>query len=310
MTAYKEGILIGGEGFKADKLIFSAGDSGQILINGRRFRGEVEFVKNNFNRLSLVNHINLEDYIRGILYHEASHYWPMEVLRAQAIACRSYAAYQMKLNRTKDYDVTSDVYSQVYGGKTSERYRTNMAVDKTRGLILTYRKEPLAAFFHATCGGHTQDASLVWGIDSPALKGVVCGFCKKSPHYNWHCELPLKEIRSKLNKSGYKTKDIKEMLVGGWDDSGRVTELEIVSSEGKIRVPADKLRIILNPNIIRSANFTLKIEGADAVFEGLGWGHGVGMCQWGAYFMAKEGRDYKQILKYYYPGAKIETIGF
>lgn len=308
VTVYTEGILIGEDAFRAGKLIFSAGDDGEVIINGRRFRGEVEFIKNNSGRISLVNRINLEDYIRGILYHEASHYWPMEVLKAQAIACRSYAVYQMNMNQANDYDVTSDIYSQVYGGKTSERYRTNMAVDKTRGIILTYNNKPLPAFFHATCGGHTQDAFLVWGIDSAALKGLPCGFCKKSPHYNWHCELPAKEIKGKLNKTGYKIKDIKDMLVAGRDDSGRITDLEITGYEEKI--PANKLRSILGPNIIRSTNFTVRVEGADAVFEGLGWGHGVGMCQWGAYFLAKEGKSYKEILDYYYPGAKIETVGF
>lgn len=311
VTAYQEGILIGGQGFQAGRLIFSVKEGGEISVNGRKFAGAIEFIKNSSHRLYLVNHIGLEDYIKGILYHEASHYWPMEVLKAQAIACRSYAVYQMRLSRAKDYDLTSDVYSQVYGGRTSERYRTNVAVDKTAGLILTYNDEPLAAFFHAACGGHTEDASLVWSnIDSPALKAVVCGFCKGSPHYNWHCVLPLSEIKAKLNKSGYKIDDIKEIAISGRDGSGRVTDVEVINSGEKIRVPASKLRIILGPNIIRSAVFSLEIEGGDAVFNGLGWGHGVGLCQWGAYFMAKDGRSYKEILNYYYPGVKIETIGF
>jgi len=308
ITGYKDGILIGGRGFEADRIIFSAGDSGETIINGRRFRGDVEFIKDKREKLSLINHINLEDYIRGILYHEVSHYWPMEVLKAQAIVCRSYAVYQITQNHAKDFDVTSDIYSQVYGGRTSERYRTNMAVDKTLGLILTYNDTPLPAFFHAACGGHTEDALSVWNIDLAPLKGAACDFCKKSPHYRWHCELPVKDIKWKLNKAGYKIKDIFEIIIAGRDKSGRITDLEIAGYEEKI--PVSKFRIILGPNLIKSANFTVRTEGPDAVFEGLGWGHGVGMCQWGAYFLAKDGKNYKEILNYYYPGAKIETVGF
>ncbi|MFH1269914.1 MAG: SpoIID/LytB domain-containing protein, partial [Candidatus Omnitrophota bacterium] len=80
------------------------------------------------------------------------------------------------------------------------------------------------------------------------------------------------------------------------------------ASGGLLKIPANKLRSILGPNLIRSTNFRADIVGSDVVFEGLGWGHGVGMCQWGAYFMAKEGRDYKEILAYYYPGTKIKNI--
>ncbi|MBC8436512.1 MAG: SpoIID/LytB domain-containing protein [Candidatus Omnitrophica bacterium] len=308
VTAYNEGIILGGEGFSVDRLRFVPADSQETIINGRRFRGQMGFIKDRNNRLAIVNHIGLEDYIRGILYHEVSHYWPMEALNAQAIACRSYAAYQKELNKAKDYDLTSDMYSQVYGGRTSERYRSSIAVDKTRGLIIAYKGKPLAAFFHATCAGHTEDASLLWNIDLAPLKGVKCDFCKKSPHYKWDCVLPLREFRDKLNKAGYALKDVQDIAIAGRDASGRVTDLEVKTLAGLVKIPADKLRIILGPNMIRSANFTAVPLGSDVVFEGLGWGHGVGMCQWGAYFMAKEGYNYKDILAYYYPGTKIQSI--
>jgi stage II sporulation protein D len=305
VTACDGGITLGGKIFKVAALRFL---SGETIINGRRFRGGLEFIKDAHGRFSLVNHIDLEDYIKGILYHEVSHYWPMEALRAQAIVCRTYAVYQKELNSGRPYDLTSDTYSQVYGGRTSERYRSSIAVRETRGFILTYKGKAVPAFFHATCAGHTQDASLLWNIDMPALKGIKCDFCKNSPHYKWNYVLSAQELKGKLNKSGYAVKDITNAAVSCRDNSGRVIYVEISASADLLKIPADKLRIILGPNIIRSANFTVTLLGSDVVFEGLGWGHGAGMCQWGAYFMAKDGRGYKDILNYYYPGTKIQNI--
>ncbi|MFH0762658.1 MAG: SpoIID/LytB domain-containing protein [Candidatus Omnitrophota bacterium] len=308
VTACNDGIIIGAKSFKFARLHFLSGGSAEAIINGRRFRGDLEFIKNKNNSLSIVNHIDIEDYIKGILYHEVSHYWPIEVLKAQTIVCRSYAMYQKESNKARDYDLTSDIYSQVYGGKTSERYRSSIAVRDTGGAILTYKGKVLPAFFHATCAGHTQDASLVWDIDLPALKGVKCDFCVKSPHYKWNYVLPVKEFGGKLNESGYVVKEIKHIADAGRDNSGRLTDVEIAASGGLLKIPANKLRSILGPNLIRSTNFRADIVGSDVVFEGLGWGHGVGMCQWGAYFMAKEGRDYKDILVYYYPGTELRNI--
>lgn len=310
ITVYKDGILMGGNNFKTDRVFISTDYAEVTVINGRTFRGNMQFIKNNSGKLSVINYIDLEDYIRGILYHEVSHYWPMEVLKAQAIVCRTYAVYQMQENKHKDYDVTSDIYSQVYGGKTSERYRTSNAVDATCGTILTYQGKVFPAYFHSTCGGHTEDASLLWKINIAPLKGVPCDYCKDSPHYNWYCVLKLEEIRDKLMKGGFNTGNIKDIAVMGKDESGRLTDLNIVSPKKITKISAKDFRNIIGPNIIRSTNFTVSLIKDDAVFVGRGWGHGVGLCQWGGYFMAKQGYTASQILKYYYPQADVETLGF
>jgi len=310
VTSYKDGILIGGKTFNTDKVLISTNDLDVIIINGRTFRGNIQFIKNKNNKLAVINHIDLEDYIKGILYHEVSHYWPVEALKAQAIVCRTYAVYQMQENKSKDYDVTSDIYSQVYGGRTSERDRTNRAVDETCGLILTYKDKAFPTYFHATCAGHTEDASLLWDINIVPLKGVVCNFCKESPHFNWHYVLSLLEIKDKLIKAGYKISDINNIVILGKDNSGRITELKIISANRDLKILAKDFRNIIGPNIIRSTNFNVNIIDHDAVFVGFGWGHGVGLCQWGAYFMAKQGYNATQILKYYYPGTDVKTIGF
>jgi len=306
VTTSRLGILIGGDNFSTNRLLISTGKKSIVVINERKFRGDVQFIKNENRRLLVTNLIDLEEYTKGILYHEASHYWPMEALKVQAIASRTYAIYEMKMNKDKDYDVTSDIYSQVYGGRTSERYRTNKAVEDTRGLVLTYKDKPFPTYYHATCAGHTEDASLLWNIDIAPLKGVVCGFCPDSPHFYWHNVLSLKGIEAKLAKTKFKIKGIKDIEPLSKDRSGRIRNLKLISKEKSLVISAKDFRNIIGPNVIKSTNFKLDIVNDDAVFEGLGWGHGVGLCQWGAYFMAKEGRRFNEILKFYYPQAEVK----
>lgn len=310
VTVYKNGILLAGGGFTADRILVKGNDPEAFLINDRSFRGDIEVLKDSSGHLLVVNRIDLEDYVKGILYHEASHYWPEDALKAQAVACRTYAVYQMQENAGCDYDVTSDIYSQVYGGKVSERYRTNKAVEDTKGEAIFYKGRVFPAYYHATCAGHTEDASELWKINISPLKGVVCGYCKDAPHYSWHNVLSVKEVADKLREAGYKLKDIEDIVLLDKTASGRIRTLGIVSGGKQLKIPAKDFRNIMGPNVIKSTIFDVKIIGNDAVFEGLGWGHGVGMCQWGAYFMAKEGYNYREILKYYYPASYVKTLGF
>jgi len=307
ITTCKDGIVIAGLVFKRKSVLLKAADVEAIILNDRKFRGNIEIIRNNLN-LSLINHIELEDYVKGILYHEASHYWPIEALKAQAVVCRTYAVYQMQANSSKDFDVTSDIYSQVYGGKTSERYRTTQAVEVTQGKILIYQGKVFPSYYHATCAGHTEDASLLWNINLPPLKGVVCNFCKDSPHYSWHFDISKNKLTEKLSPAGFKIDNIENAVILGRDSSGRVTKLKINGNKKNIEISAKDLRNILGPNLLRSTNFNVSVVGNDLVFQGLGWGHGAGLCQWGAYFMAKQGAKFDEILKYYYPGAQISSV--
>jgi len=305
-----DGISIGGTDYKNNKIFIKTDQSGAIVINGRRFRGNIQLVRKDNQRLLVVNYLELEDYLKGILYHEVSHYWPKEVLKAQAVVSRSYVLYQAKENAHKPYDVSADIYSQVYGGRTSERYRTNRAVKETQGEVLTYRGKIFPAYFHATCAGHTEDAAILWNMNIAPLKGLPCNFCRESPHYAWHYVSSLDELKEKLARAGYNIKEITDIAAQGTDASGRITELKITADNKEIKILAKDFRNIIGPNILRSTKFNVRVVNHDIVFEGSGWGHGVGMCQWGAYFMAKAGRNYKEILRYYYPGSDVKTLGF
>lgn len=305
VTVAKNNILIGNTRSSSRRIYIRPADADALTINGRKFKGSIEFLKKDNASFSVINFIDLEEYIKGVLFHESSHYWPAEALKAQAIVCRSFALFQMQENTKSDYDVTSDIYSQMYGGSTSERYRTNRAVEETRDQVITYRGKIFPAYYHATCAGHTEDASALWNTDIPALKGVACGFCKGSPHYRWHLVLPENTLREKLAQSGYKFKKINAVSSAHKDVSGRIIELTISGGEKSLKLSGKDFRSSLGPNLIKSLQFEVSAAGSDFVFEGLGWGHGVGFCQWGAYFMAKEGRSCREILAHYYPGAVV-----
>ena len=300
------GIKVADIDFKVYGIRIIPSADSTIYINDRFFRGEVDIIRQPDQTLLVVNHINVEDYIKGVLYHEVSHWWPSSALQTQAIASRTFALYQVKLNKNKDYDLECTVYSQVYGGAASERFRTNEAVYKTTGKILTYNGKLIPAYFHATCAGHTEDASVLWKDDLEPLKGVVCNFCKQSPHYSWKKALPVLDIEKALNIKG-----IKNITPVKWSNSGRVTLLSIETKDKNIEYSGKDFRQKLGGNILRSAIFKIDIKPGlygkpVAYIDGAGWGHGVGMCQWGAFGAARNGWNAEKILKHYYPGAKIE----
>lgn len=303
------GIKVGSQDFKVFAIKIIPDKDATIYINKRIFRGQVDIIREQDLTLTVVNHIEVDDYVKGVLYNEISNKWPLEAIKAQAVVSRTFALYNAKINAHKDYDLTNDIYSQVYGGKTSEKYKTSFAVDKTKGEILTYNGEILPAYFHSTCAGHTEDVSVLWNQDLAPLKGVECKYCRKSKHYKWSKCFSLHQIRDTLLKNDYQIDDIQDIIVTDRNKSGRVTQLKILGKDKELLISAKDFRQIFNPQVIRSTNFNVQISDANACFNGLGWGHGVGMCQWGAYFMAYKDYKYDAILSYYYPGAKISRLG-
>lgn len=304
LTSSEDGFIAGDLKVSAAAIGIEPLGGARAYINDRVFRGEIRVFKN-AGKVTVVNAVDLEEYLYGVIRNEVSTWWPMESLKAQAIAARTYALNQMKESKGKDYDVQADVSSQVYGGIFSEKWRTNRAVDQTRGEVLTYNGAIFPTFFHATCGGSTFDAANLWNIDLPPLKGVKCGWCGKSPHYYWERWTPVSEAEKKLEAAGYPVGDILGFDVIRRDPSGRILELRVKGSRGDSVLLAKDFRRIIGGDIVRSTNFKVTVVGEYAAFEGLGWGHGVGFCQWGAYYMSRAGKKADEILYFYYPGTKI-----
>jgi len=306
IVAVPEGIQMGAQKYLVKEIQIRPREDGSIYVNSRCFRGKMNIINPDGKSLLIVNVLEIEQYIRGVLYHEVSDRWPNEAIKAQAVAARTYAFYSLGNSRNKYYDVTSDIYSQVYGGQTSERYRTNLAVERTLGLVLAYEGKILPAYYHATCGGHTENVSEVWKATLAPLSGVACPFCKGAPHAFWKKNSQLKTIQDALNAKGYALGLIKEIRVEERNDTGRIRKLKIITRDDKeVILSGKEFRDIVGPNVIKSNNYAITMKGYYVDFFGKGWGHGVGMCQWGTHFMAKEGHDFRSILQFYYPGAEI-----
>ncbi len=298
---------IGNIVFDAERLIIMPRREALVTINTGHFRGDIIVINNKGAHFTVVNSIELEYYIRGVLYHEISDKWPLEAIKAQAVATRTYALYSMEKFASRDYDVTNDVYSQVYGGRGAERYRTNIAVRETRGEVLMYQGKIFPTFFHANSGGVTEDASELWDIDLPPLKGGVKSvFSVDSPHYKWRRNFRLKDIQDSLLARGYQSGLIKDIKVIERNKSGRVRKLKVTGRDGKEEDIEGKIfRDIIGPNVLRSNKYDIEMKGWYVDFVGYGWGHGVGMDQWGAYGMALKRYNYRQILDFYYPSSVL-----
>jgi stage II sporulation protein D len=309
VKASEQGIMFGSRELKFSKIRVTVPDGSLIYLDGRSFRGTVDIIKKDNMKLAVINRINLEEYLYGVLYNEVSHRWPMEAIKAQGITARTFALYQARQNKLQDYDLTNDIYSQVYKGATSERWATTRAVKLTLGKVLVYKGDIFPTYYHATCGGKTEDASNLWNIDIEPLKGSECGFCKESPHYEWTKSMPLSDVEQKLSDNGYKTGKIKSVTVVERNKSGRVEKVEIKDDSDVSCVLTGKdFRRMVGPNEARSTNFEPSISNGKLVLNGIGWGHGAGMCQWGAKGMAGHGKNAEEIVKIYYPGAEITTI--
>lgn len=304
LQATPAGFKIGDMAVEANAIEIEPKGGARIYIDGRIYRGEIKVLKSE-KGLLVINTVNLEEYLYGVIRNEVSTWWPIEAIKAQTIVARTYALYQTREAKGKDYDVTADVGSQVYGGIFSEKWRTNKAVDNTKDKVLGFNGTIFPTYYHATCGGGTLDASYLWKIDLPPLKGVKCDWCKRSPHYSWERWVLLREIKQKLEAAGYILGDVTGFEPTKVDPSGRILEIRIRGDISTVDIQGKDLRRIIGPDILRSTNFKITVVGPYATFEGLGWGHGVGMCQWGAYYMARAGKKTDEILSFYYPGSKI-----
>ena len=281
-----------------------------VRVNGRRFRGIVDVVRQTEAALLVVNHLDLEEYLYGVLQHEVPHEWPREMLEVQAILARTYALYKKMENVDKDYDLSSTVLSQRYGGREEEKRRARDAVDQTVGKVLVYQGTLFPAFYHSTCGGHTEDAVQVKFLkkELPPLAGRDCPYCTTSPFYRWQRSFLYSDLALRLTRAGYKVSGLKEIKTGPENPSGRVTTLNLIHREGELAIPAIDFRLAIGPSELRSTRFRLENGWERVTFVGSGWGHGVGLCQWGAHEMAKRGFSVGQILSFYYPGSEIREL--
>ncbi len=301
-------LMIAGVRFP-DVVEIHADQPADLFINNRPFRGFLSVHRQVDGTLAVVNHIDVEDYLYGVLYHEVGSWWPMESLKAQAIAARTYALYEKQFTKSRIFDVYNNQSSQMYGGADSERSRSSEAVDATRGQVLTFQGRMFAAYYHATCGGETRDSSDLWKVKLPPLSGgVKCSYCWFSPHYSWSTKMDISKMEELLNAHGISVGAIQSMTVVSRSNTGRALLAEIKGSVGDNTISAKDLRLWVGPTVVRSENFEIHLRWGKIIFDGKGWGHGVGMCQWGALGQSILGKKHDEILELYYPGSQLTRI--
>jgi stage II sporulation protein D len=299
-------LLVNGAPIVGDAARFRAGwvndDAGvpqdePLRAGDMQVRGDV-VVRLYRDGLQLINVIPLEEYLAAVLGSEMPVSFPPEALKAQAIAARTYAL-QKKLDAYGSaFYLGSSVLHQVYGGVTSEDPRTRAAVEATRGEVLTYELAPIEAYFHASCGGRTESGHAALQRDLPYLQTVDCP-CGKLPASRWSAVVSEGELREALNGSP------EGLRISGRTATRRVTRM---SAAGGVSLDGARFRQRLGYTKLKSLDFEVEKTPEGYLFTGRGYGHGAGLCQWGAKALADGGWSYQDILAHYYPGAELQQL--
>lgn len=281
--------------------------SAYLHLGGRPYRGLIELRRTAAGRVTAINELDLEEYLYGVVRSEMDPRWPPEALRAQAIAARSLAVHSAGRFAAEGYDVRSTTDSQVYGGVGAEDARTTAAVDATRGLIIFHNGRPAFAAFHADSGGATESSEYVWGSVTPHLRGVPDPFSKDAPNHEWTLRLEMAVIETRLQRAGRSVAGLARIEVASTSPSGRAMVIRLAAASGGGEIRGTEFRTAVGPNVLRSTLFAVRSYPTEGTVElaGRGFGHGVGMSQWGARGMALAGRDYTAILKHFYTGIEI-----
>ncbi|HEY8211542.1 MAG TPA: SpoIID/LytB domain-containing protein [Myxococcaceae bacterium] len=268
-----------------------------IAAGDRTVRGDV-VVRLRGSKLQLINVLPLETYLEGVLGSEMPRDFPPEALKAQAVASRTYALWKKLESYGAMENMGSSVIHQVYAGLDREDPRTRAAVQATSGEVLTYELRPIEAYFHASCGGHTESGLAALGRDLPYLAEVDCP-CGALPASKWALSLPIPELHKAL--SGASMLDVVSRTRTGRARMVRVAQDRVLD--------AVTIRQRLGYTRLKSLDFAVDGQADGALqISGKGYGHGAGLCQWGAKAYADQGLDYRAILRHYYPGTELQQL--
>ena len=283
-----------------------------VELGGSFYHGSLLVRPNPDQTVTVVQETGIEDYLYGVLPKEMSPEWPTEALKAQAVVARTFALANLGKFQRSGFDFTPDVRSQAYVGLDGRDPRATAAVKATEAQALYYRGKLLKAFFHACCGGHTSSVAAIWGspdkMEEP-MRGVRDGYCAASPHMSWTAYAAFSDILAALNSHDRYASKLKGIGRGRTDPSGHLRTIKFYTDSGTIEVRANEFRNWIGSTDLKSTNITSIVRRRKGYeFAGKGYGHGVGLCQWGAREMAAQGKSYRQILDHYFPGAEIRRV--
>ena len=330
-----------------------------IAFGTLKYRGSLFIKRIPEGHLNVYNELPFEQYLYGVVPAEMPYSWPMEALKAQAVAARNYGIYNFGKHAADGFDICNTTHSQVYKGFSQENARTNQAVDETKGKLVLYNENLIPTYFHSSSGGRTENSENVWTAALPYLRAVDDKYGLGSPYDNWTKQYSKKDIQTKLSANKIDVGEITDIVPLEVSDNGRVTSLEIRGTLGSTKLAKEKIRTIMGSSEIRSiwyklntdadlfvmnsisgksdttragSLYVMSVSGVQNlstgnnklyikdqftlssiniipeyyVFAGKGWGHGLGMSQYGAKGMAEAGFNFIQILEHYFTGAKVK----
>ncbi|MCP4455833.1 MAG: SpoIID/LytB domain-containing protein, partial [Planctomycetes bacterium] len=324
-----QGITLGDRTFDANEICIRPDKPYVFAIDNERYRGTLRVVVNTGkDAFDLINEVPLEAYLAGVVGSEMPPYWEPEALKVQAVVARSYCLYiKERFGKNRHWDVSRTQAHQMYRGIAAESAQVWEAVTETSGRIvrtqdLEGHEVTFPTYYSSICGGHTEDSKHVFGDSYVALQGVPCDHCQhvaKLGQFFWPMAVYDKtDISDRLVKR-YKTLKriapivrIEPVAQTDYPEYSRLTRVKLIGQNGQSdTLRAEDLRLSIDPTgrIIKSA--VCRLEDWDdqwAFLEGRGWGHGVGLCQCGTQWLARQGQSYNEILQYYYPESKLEQL--
>ena len=276
-------------------------------VNGKQYRGGLQLLQRG-GGMTVINIVPSEQYLRGVLPEEMPPSWPKEAVKSQAVAARTFALKNRKRHESEGYDLCSTTHCQLYTGMAEEDPDADAAIKETYGEVLFSKLggSLIDAPFHTDSGGMTENSEEVWGNPSPHLRAAKELQTGTQP---WSKSVPLDVFQSKFDVGSIKKIELSPLEIGkktkDRTTSGRVKTVCIVGSKGSKIVSGTDMRSLFG---LKSTLFSMKLSGKQVTFSGFGWGHGIGMSQWGAKAFAERGDDYKKILAHYYQNIMIKKL--
>lgn len=286
--------------WQGSQLWIDPSQNGNVWIGNAWYRGRVLLVPRN-GGLTAINYVDLEEYLYSVLGAEMDGGWPQEALKSQAVAARTYALYKRQRSNGI-FDVGDDQTWQVYKGLITESTGTRSAVSATRGQVLIYNGQAILAAFHSSSGGHTENVEDVWNETLPYLRGVP-DFDQGTPVFEWTKTFSQADLSKRISGVG----NITAMTPQRTSAYGSILTMKVVGDKGVRVISGEDIAAALG---LRSTRFQVNRKSGTTSFQvtGRGFGHGVGLSQWGAYNLARAGYNYQQILAHYYRNTNLAKI--